>query len=70
MPAMYGCDKHRRGALALLVSTNGAMREPLGRGTGNRTGSTFFYVCADMKITCQLWSRLTQMFIKGRHENY
>ena len=29
------------GLSALLVSTDWAMREPLLRGTGNRTGSTF-----------------------------
>lgn len=51
MPAMYGYDKHRRGALALLVLTNGAMREPLGRGTGNRTGSTFLVYMPNMKTT-------------------
>lgn len=51
MSEMFGYDKHRRGALALLVSTNGAMREPLGRGTGNKTGSTFFVYMLDMKTT-------------------
>ena len=30
------------GLSALLVSTNRAMREPLDRGTSDRTGSTFF----------------------------
>ena len=30
------------GLSALLVSTNWAMREPLLRGTSDRTGSTFF----------------------------
>lgn len=51
MAVVFGYDKHRRGAFALLVSTNGAMREPLGRGTGNRTGSTFCVYMADMKTT-------------------
>ena len=32
------------GLSALLVSTNWAMREPLLRGTSDRTGSTFFCV--------------------------
>ena len=37
------------GLSALLVSTNWAMREPLNRGTSDRTGSTFF-VCMDIII--------------------
>ena len=39
------------GLSALLVSTNRAMRRPLERGTGNRTGSTFFMLLDVEPIT-------------------
>ena len=39
------------GLSALFVSTNRAMRRPLERGTGNRTGSTFFMLLDVEPIT-------------------
>lgn len=33
------------GLSALLVSTIWAMPEPLPRGTSDKTGSTFFFIC-------------------------
>ena len=38
------------GLSTLLVSTNRAMREPLNRGTGDRTGSTFLCIWAYKSI--------------------
>ena len=47
------------GHSALLVSTNRAMRRPLERGTGNRTGSTFF-MCLGVGVKSP-WKIITNL---------
>lgn len=61
---------HRRGALALLVSTNRAMRRPLHRGTSDRTGSTFFCAYGETKNINSSSGVTTNKYVQRMRKQY
>ena len=58
------------GLSALLVSTNRAMRRPIERGTSDRTGSTFSFICKAIKNKISLRSQENVYFTMNNEAEF